>query len=88
MSSKMVFAAVMFVTLCVFIVPNCAMRLPNAYLLPADNVFVPGFSEVKRFRSEPIRFGKRAPFREPVRFGKRSWPSAYDQEFLSFDGTK
>ncbi|GMT07912.1 hypothetical protein PENTCL1PPCAC_30086, partial [Pristionchus entomophagus] len=25
----------------------------------------------KRFRAEPVRFGKRAP-REPVRFGKRS----------------
>ena len=87
MSSKMVFAAFVFVIVCVFIVPNCAMRLPGAYLLPADNVF-PRFSEAKRFRSEPIRFGKRAPFREPVRFGKRSWPSAYDQEFLSFDGTK
>uniref|UniRef100_A0A914YMJ1 Uncharacterized protein n=1 Tax=Panagrolaimus superbus TaxID=310955 RepID=A0A914YMJ1_9BILA len=82
MSSKMVFAAVMFATLCLFIEPNFAMRFPNAYLLP-----VPNFSnEVKRFRSEPIRFGKRAPFREPVRFGKRSWPSANDQEYVTFDG--
>ena len=60
------------------------MRLPNAYLLPADNVFVPGFSEVKRFRSEPIRFGKRA-FREPVRFGKRSWYPAYNQNLASLE---
>uniref|UniRef100_A0AC34GRJ1 Uncharacterized protein n=1 Tax=Panagrolaimus sp. ES5 TaxID=591445 RepID=A0AC34GRJ1_9BILA len=88
MSSKMVFAAVMFVTLCLFIEPNFAMRLPGAYLLPTDNLFLPRLSEVKRFRSEPIRFGKRAPFREPVRFGKRSWPSAYDQEYVTFDETK
>ncbi|CAJ0609281.1 unnamed protein product [Cylicocyclus nassatus] len=27
--------------------------------------------QFKRFRGEPIRFGKRAP-REPIRFGKRA----------------
>lgn len=30
-------------------------------------------AEVKRFRTEPIRFGKRASYREPIRFGKRHW---------------
>ena len=36
-----------------------------------------GYALKKRFRGEPIRFGKRAP-REPLRFGKRSAPAAFE----------
>ena len=46
--------------------------MSQQYYIPAD-IFLPEFMPVKRYRTEPIRFGKRANFREPIRFGKRSW---------------
>ncbi|CAD5217531.1 unnamed protein product [Bursaphelenchus okinawaensis] len=29
---------------------------------------------LSKFRGEPVRFGKRAAYREPIRFGKRFMP--------------
>ncbi|TMS36387.1 hypothetical protein L596_003562 [Steinernema carpocapsae] len=46
--------------------------------------------QVKRFRTEPIRFGKRGP-REPIRFGKRAMTNSYAPHrlpgFPAFYGT-
>uniref|UniRef100_A0AC34QHU6 Uncharacterized protein n=1 Tax=Panagrolaimus sp. JU765 TaxID=591449 RepID=A0AC34QHU6_9BILA len=54
-------------------------KIGKEFYVPAD-VFLPTIGEVKRFRTEPIRFGKRATFREPIRFGKRNWPQLDDSE--------
>ncbi|CAJ0583365.1 unnamed protein product, partial [Mesorhabditis spiculigera] len=47
------------------------------YEIPANYVEQ---REAKRFRGEPIRFGKRSP-REPIRFGKRT-PAEELEDFL------
>ncbi|KAI6241607.1 hypothetical protein M3Y99_00321100 [Aphelenchoides fujianensis] len=42
------------------------------------------FNAMPKFRGEPIRFGKRAAYREPIRFGKRS---SFGQSESAFEET-
>ncbi|CAJ0935258.1 unnamed protein product, partial [Mesorhabditis belari] len=56
--------------------------LTSAYPYEAQSNNLLGQRESKRFRGEPIRFGKRSP-REPIRFGKRAAGIDEIEDYLS-----
>ncbi|KAE9555854.1 hypothetical protein FO519_000939 [Halicephalobus sp. NKZ332] len=85
MVSKFSIASILICLIGFFNEPTGALQPSQEYYVPGDTFF-PEFTPVKRYRTEPIRFGKRANFREPIRFGKRSWSNmnnAFDYQNLN-----
>uniref|UniRef100_A0A914BVY1 Uncharacterized protein n=1 Tax=Acrobeloides nanus TaxID=290746 RepID=A0A914BVY1_9BILA len=72
MLNKLIFVLIQLIFF-VSLLKSCqahALRYPVQQYLEMEQLNRLRNAAVKRFRSEPVRFGKRAA-REPIRFGKR-----------------